>query len=370
MKKTLIFGGIGIALIAVLIWLGMKNSKSPIEYETEKPFKTNIVNKTVATGKVTPLEEIEIKPQISGIIDKIYLVEGAKVKKGDLIAKVRVVPNEQSLNGARGRVSSSNIQLTNAEISYNRNKALYDKGVISRSEFEAIELTYNQAKQDVQNAQNDYQIIRRGFSGSGGSANTNIRAQISGTVLEIPVKEGDQVIQSNNFNAGTTIASIADMTKMIFEGKVDEAEVGKIKNGTVLEVSLGAIEKKKYPAKLNFIAPKGTEENGAVQFKIKGDVTLDDEFFVRAGYSANADIILEQKDSVLSIKEALLQFDKKTEKPYVEVKTGDDKFEKHDVELGISDGVNVEIISGVTKDDEIKIWNKTSKKDKKEDEDN
>jgi len=370
MKKTLIFGGIGVALIVVLIWLGMKNSKSPIQYETEKPFKTNIVRKTVATGKVTPLEEIEIKPQISGIIDKIYLIEGAKVKKGDLIAKVRVVPNEQSLSSARGRVSSANIQLTNAQISYNRNKALYEKGVISRTEFEAIELTYNQAKQDVQNAQNDYQIIRRGSTSSGGSANTNIRAQISGTILEIPVKEGDQVIESNNFNAGTTIASIADMTKMIFEGKVDEAEVGKIKNGTVLEVSLGAIEKKKYPAKLNFIAPKGTEENGAVQFKIKGDVTLDDEYFVRAGYSANADIVLEKKDSVLSIKEALLQFDKKTEIAFVEIKTGDQDFERRDVELGISDGVNVEIISGVTKDDEIKIWNKTSKKDEEDEEDN
>ncbi len=184
--------------------------------------------------------------------------------------------------------------------------------------------------------------------------------------MEIPVRKGDQVIQSNNFNDGTTIATIADMSKMIFEGKVDEAEVGKIKNGTVLEVSLGAIEKKKYQAKLNFIAPKGTEENGAVQFKIKGDVTLDDEFFVRAGYSANADIVLEQKDSVLSIKEALLQFDKKTEEPYVEVKTGDQEFEKRDVELGISDGINVEVLSGVTVDDEIKIWNKTSKKEEKE----
>ena len=369
MKKKLIFGGIAIALVAVLIWFGIKNSKSVIQYETEKPFKTNIVLKTVATGKVTPLEEIEIKPQISGIIDKIYLIEGAKVKKGDLIAKVRVVPNEQSLASARGRVNSIQIQLSNSKIAYDRNKALFDKGVISRSEFENIELTYDQAKQDLQNAQNDYQIIRRGSAGSSGSANTNIRAQISGTILEIPVKEGDQVIQSNNFNAGTTIASIADMTKMIFEGKVDEAEVGKIKNGTVLEVSLGAIEKKKYPATLNFIAPKGTEENGAVQFKIKGDLTLDDEYFVRAGYSANADIVLDQKDSVLSIKEGLLQFDKKTEKPFVEVKTGDDSYEKRDVELGISDGVNVEIISGVTKDDEIKIWNKTSKKDKKDDND-
>jgi len=370
MKKKIIFGTIIIALLAVLIWFGKKNSASPISYETEKPFKTNIVNKTVATGKVTPLEEIEIKPQISGIIDKIFLEEGAQVKKGDLIAKVRVVPNEQALSSARGRVNSAQIQLGNAEISYNRNKALFDKGVISRSEFEAIELSYNQAKQDLQNAQNDYQIIRKGSVGSGGAANTNIRAQISGTILEIPVKEGDQVIESNNFNAGTTIASIADMTKMIFEGKVDEAEVGKIKNGTVLEVSLGAIEKKKYPAKLNFIAPKGTEENGAVQFKIKGDLTLDDEFFVRAGYSANADIVLEKKDSVLSIKEGLLQFDKKTEKPYVEVKTGDDTYERRDVELGISDGVNVEIISGVTDKDEIKIWNKTSKKDKEEETEN
>jgi len=370
MKKKIIFGTIIIALLAVLIWFGKKNSASPISYETEKAFKTNIVNKTVATGKVTPLEEIEIKPQISGIIDKIYLEEGAQVKKGDLIAKVRVVPNEQSLSSARGRVNSAQIQLGNAEISYNRNKALFDKGVISRSEFEAIELSFNQAKQDLQNAQNDYQIIRKGSVGSGGAANTNIRAQISGTILEIPVKEGDQVIESNNFNAGTTIASIADMTKMIFEGKVDEAEVGKIKNGTVLEVSLGAIEKKKYPAKLNFIAPKGTEENGAVQFKIKGDLTLDDEFFVRAGYSANADIVLEKKDSVLSIKEGLLQFDKKTEKPYVEVKTGDDSYERRDVELGISDGVNVEIISGVTDKDEIKIWNKTSKKEKEEETDN
>ena len=283
---------------------------------------------------------------------------------------MRVVPNEQALSSARGRVNSAQIQLGNAEISFNRNKALFDKGVISRSEFEAIELAFNQAKQDLQNSQNDYQIIRKGSAGSSGAANTNIRAQISGTILEIPVKEGDQVIESNNFNAGTTIASIADMTKMIFEGKVDEAEVGKIKNGTVLEVSLGAIEKKKYPAKLNFIAPKGTEENGAVQFKIKGDLTLDDEFFVRAGYSANADIVLEKKDSVLSIKEGLLQFDKKTEKPYVEVKTGDDTYERRDVELGISDGVNVEIISGVTDKDEIKIWNKTSKKDKEEETDN
>lgn len=366
MKKILIFGGIALALIAVLLWFGKKNSKSVIEYETEKPFKANIVRKTVATGKIVPLEEVEIKPQISGIIDKIYLEEGAQVKKGDLIATVRVVPNEQNLISARGNVSNLQLTLSNAKISYDRSKALYDKGVIARQEFENAELAYNQAKQNLRNAQNNYQIIKKGSASSSTSANTNIRATTSGMILEIPVKEGYQVIQSNNFNAGTTIATIADMNKMIFEGQVDEAEVGKIKNGTKLEVSLGAIEGKKYPATLNFIAPKGTEQNGAVQFKIKGDVTLDDEYFVRAGYSANADIVLEKKDSVLSIKESLLQFDKKTDKPYVEVKTGDQEFEKTDVELGISDGINVEIISGVSMDDEIKVWNKTSKKDKKD----
>lgn len=366
MKKKLIFGSIIIALIVVLIWLGKKNSKSPIEYETEKPFKTNIVRKTVATGKVIPLEEVEIKPQISGIIDEIFVVEGEKIKEGDLIAKVRVIPNEQALASAKGRVNKAELALNNAKIIFNRNKKLYENGVISKGEFEVFQLDFNQSKQDMIDAENDYQIIRKGYTGQGSSANTNIRATTSGMILEIPVKEGYQVIQSNNFNEGTTIASIADMSKMIFEGKVDEAEVGKLQEGIEIEVGLGAIEKKKFPAKLNFIAPKGTEENGAVQFKIKADVTLDEEYFVRAGYSANADIVLEKKDSVLSIKESLLQFDKKTEEPYVEIKTGDQEFERKDIELGISDGINVEIITGITEDDEIKIWNKTKKDDEEE----
>ena len=367
MKKIIIFGSIAVALIAVLAWFGSKNSKSPIQYETEKAYKTNIVKKTVATGKVVPLEEAEIKPKVSGIIEEIFVEEGQLVNVGDLIATIRVVPNVQSLNSAQGSVKTAQLRYENTEILYKRNKGLFEKGVIPRQEFETAELNFESAKQDLNNAQNNLDIIRKGSAaGMGKTANTYVKAEISGTILEIPVRKGTQVIESNTFNAGTTIATIADMTKMIFEGKVDEAEVGKIKNGTVLEVSLGAIEKKKYPAKLNFIAPKGTEENGAVQFKIKGDVTLDDEFFVRAGYSANADIVLEQKDSVLSIKEALLQFDKKTETPYVEVLVGDQDFERRDVELGISDGINVEVISGVTADDEIKIWNKTSKKEEEE----
>ena len=363
MKKTIIFSIIAVAFIAVIIMFAKKNKQKNEIFETEKTFKATIVDKTVATGKVLPLEEVEIKPQISGIIDKIFVEEGADIKKGDLIAKVRVVPNEQALTSARGRVNKAQLQLDNSRTIYNRNKKLFDTGVISRKDIENFELAYNQAKEDLQNAKNDYEIIQRGFTGSGGSANTNIRATTTGMILEIPVKEGYQVIQSNNFNAGTTIASIADMTKMIFEGKVDEAEVGKLQEGAQIEVALGAIDEKKFPATLNFIAPKGTEENGAVQFKIKADVVLDQEYFVRAGYSANADIVLEKKDSVMSIKEALLQFDKKTEAPYVEVKINDQEFERKDLELGISDGINVEIISGLTEEDEIKIWNKAEKPD-------
>ncbi|MDN3644178.1 efflux RND transporter periplasmic adaptor subunit [Lutimonas halocynthiae] len=366
MKKTIIFSIVGIAFIAVIIMFAKKNRQPNEVFETETAFKATIVEKTVATGKVIPLEEVEIKPQISGIIDEIFVEEGADIKKGDLIAKVRVVPNEQALTGAKGRVNKAQLQLDNAKTVYDRNQKLFQNGVISQKDMETFELAYNQAKEDVQNAKNDYEIIRRGYTGSGGSANTNIRATTSGMILEIPVKEGYQVIQSNNFNAGTTIASIADMTKMIFEGKVDEAEVGKLEEGSEIQVALGAIDKKKFPAVLNFIAPKGTEENGAVQFKIKADVTLDKEFFVRAGYSANADIVLEKKDSVLSIKEALLQFDKITEAPYVEVKTGEQEFERKDLDLGISDGINVEILSGITDEDEIKIWNKANKKDDNE----
>ena len=228
-----------ILFIGALIWFGKKNSKSLVAFETELPFRTTIIKKTVATGKVIPLEEIEIKPQIAGIIDKVILLEGSKVKKGDLIATVRVVPNEQSLISAKGRVDNAILRLNNSVISYKRNKQLFDKGVIARSAYESVELTFNQSKQDLKNAKNDYQIIKKGSSGSGATANTNIIAQMSGTVLEIPVKEGDQVIQSNNFNAGTTIASIADMSKMIFEGKVDESEVGKL----IIQAAAGNLKK-------------------------------------------------------------------------------------------------------------------------------
>ncbi len=374
MNKILKYSLIGILVLGAL-WAAAffikSNSKSAITYETMKPFISNIEKKTVATGKVVPEDEIEIKPQISGIIEKIYLEEGVEVKAGDLIALIKVVPNEQSLNQSRGRVRNAELALNNVKIEYNRNKALFDKGVISSQDFNSLQLQYDQAQQELSNSQSDYQIIRRGSAGGSSSANTNIRATVNGTILEIPVEEGDQVIQSNNFNDGTTIATIADLGKMIFEGKVDEGEVAKLKVGTELKISLGAIEGAELNAKLRFIAPKGLEETGAVQFKIEGDVEVNDSIFIRAGYSANASMVLEKKDSILVISEALLQFDKKTNKPYVEVAVGstdEQKFERKDIEVGISDGVNVEIVSGLTEEDDVKQWNKTEPIKKGEDE--
>ncbi|WP_324023766.1 efflux RND transporter periplasmic adaptor subunit [Maribacter sp. BPC-D8] len=360
--KYVLIGVAVIGILAAVVYFLKKNSTPLKTYETETVEKRDITNKVVVTGKVIPQDEIEIKPQISGIIQKVYLEEGVQVKAGDLIATIKVVPNEQSLNQARGRVNNAKISLSNTKIEYDRNKTLFDKGVISSQDFNALQLRFDQAKQELQNSQADYQIIRVGSAGGSSSANTNIRATVTGTLLEIPVEVGDQVIESNNFNDGTTIAFIADMSKMIFEGEVDEAEVGKLKVGMPLEISMGALQDEKFSAKLKFIAPKGVEEEGAVQFKIEGDLVVSDSTNIRAGYSANAAIVLEEKKDVLSIKEALLQFDKETNKPYVEVETGDNEFEKRELVLGVSDGIDVEIISGIDEDSKIKIWNKLEAK--------
>jgi HlyD family secretion protein len=372
MKKSIkIILGIVLLILFVVVLKYFKdsNTKDVVEYKTELPFYTTLDTKIVATGKLNPEEEIELKPQISGIVNTIYVEEGDLVQKGDLIAKIRVVPNEQALVSAQSRIKTAKFSYDNAKTLYDRNKALYDKGVISRQDFENNELSLNQAQENYRQAQNDYQIIRQGSISGGGSANTNIVAQISGTILEIPVREGDQVIQSNNFNAGTTIATVADMSKMIFEGKVDESEVGKLEEGKTITVILGAINETEFPAKLTFVAPKGIEENGAVQFIIKADVEVESSNKIRAGYSANAEIQVESKDSILAIKEALLQFNRITEKPFVEILNDNGTFRKKNVDIGISDGINVEIIDGVDEEDQIKVWNKASEENNDDDDD-
>ena len=360
--KYLKYFGIGAIILGFLFSMAYyikTNSRSAITYETSKLSKQTIEEKIVATGSVVPEDEVNIVPQISGIIDEIFVEEGDEVVAGDLLAKIKVVPNEQSLNSAEGRVKTARIVLNNSTKEFERNKKLFDKGVISEQDFNSVELRYNQDQQNLENALSDLQIIRLGSVGGSALTNTNVRSTVSGTVLQVPVKEGDQAIEANTFNPGTTIATVADLNKMIFEGRVDEGEVGKLEIGMDLKISLGAIEEKEYDAKLTLIAPKGIEVAGAIQFKIEGEVFLDDEYVVRAGYSANATIITDVKRDLLSINESLLQFDNSTKKPFVEVQISGQKFERKDIELGISDGVYAEVLGGVSESDNIKIWNKT-----------
>ena len=341
-----------------MVYLYQKNAEDPIVYETEQPSKQNIVKKAVATGSILPLEEVLIKPNISGVIEEIYVEGGDYVKSGDLLAKIKVVPNLNALNDARNDIDEAKINLDDQRRNLQRQTNLFDKGVISQVDLERAQVTFDQAKQTYQAANKRYDIVKTGSTkGLSSSANTLIRATVTGMVLEVPVEVGNQVIESNNFNEGTTIAAIADVEKMIFEGKVDESEVGKIKEDLPLEITVGALEDQVFDAVLDYIAPKGNEENGAIQFEIKGTLTKADSVFIRAGLSANASIILDRADSVLALKEALVQFDDETKAPYVEVATGEQQFERRDVELGISDGIYVEVKSGVNSGDEIKVWN-------------
>ena len=358
------FKNIGIILLILgflfaIAYFVRTNSKSAIEYETTNPFISSIELTSVVTGKVIPEDEVEIKPQLNGIIEKILVEEGDTVQNGQLIAVIKVVPDERSVYGAQAQVTSSKLNLENGEKQLNRAKELFAKQIISQQEFEDAELRYNSAKENLKAAENDLEIIRNGSVAGSSTANTNIRATLSGTILEIPVEVGDQVIAANNFNAGTSVAIIADLSQMIFEGKVDEAEVGNLTNGMKIIVSMAAIPNKEFDAKLKFVAPKGTEEGGAVQFKIEAELTLDDDTFVRAGYSANGALVVNSKTDIMVIPEAVLQFDRRTQQPFVEIEISDQNFERRELETGLSDGIKVEVLSGVEMTDNIKIWNKT-----------
>ncbi len=361
MKKSvtiIILIVIFLAFGGAMFYLYQKNEQDPIVYETEKPSIQTIIKKTVATGSILPLEEVLIKPNISGVIEEIFVEGGDFVKSGDLLAKIKVVPNLNALNDAKNSIDEAKIALDDQRRNFDRQSNLFNKGVISKVDLERAQVSYDQAKQSYSAANKRYDIVKTGTTrGYGNSANTMIRSTVTGMVLEVPVEVGNQVIESNNFNEGTTIAAIADVDKMIFEGKVDESEVGKIKEDLPLEITVGALENITFDAILDYIAPKGNEENGAIQFEIKGTLKKQDSVFIRAGLSANASIILDRADSVLSIKEALVQFDPETKKPFLEIATGDQQFERRDVELGISDGIYVEVKSGLEEEDEIKVWN-------------
>lgn len=357
--KTVLKVVLGIIILGVfgytIYFLYNKSKQEPIVYKTENPEELSIVKKTVATGKVVPRKEIDIVPQVSGIIEGLYVEEGDKVRKGDLIAKIRIIPNMINLNNAESRVDQAKISLKNAKLNFDRQRKLYEDGVIAVSVLDEYDLTYKTAQQELKTAENNLELIKEGqVKGKGNETNTLVRSTVDGMILNVPVEIGNSVIESNTFNPGTTVASVADMSDMIFEGKIDETEVGKIKEGMHLILTVGAIEDIKFDATLEFIAPKGVEENGAIQFEIKANVQLKKDQFIRAGYSANADIVLDKTtEPVLAIKEGLLEFAGDT--TFVEVEVAPQQFEKRIVKTGISDGINIEILEGLSKEDKVKV---------------
>ncbi len=348
---VLAFGG-------ALFYFWKRNQKKDITFETKQPYTTNIQLTSIATGKIIPDEEVSIRPNINGIVSKVYVEAGEPIEVGDKIAEIRVVPNISNLQSSKNAVSQARIDFENQQKIFDRQDQLYKKGVISINDYDNSKTAFEQAKQRLAAANESYQIVKTGTAkGFNAVANTTVKATVSGVILDVPIKKGNQVIQNNNFNAGTEIALIADTQKMIFEGTIDEGEVGRIKEGMPITVTIGAYPDKKYDASLNYIAPKGVEKNGAVEFEIEAKLKLNKSDNLRAGLSANANIILDEVKDVLAIDEGLIQYDKETKKPFVEVATGDQIFEKRDIEIGLSDGIKAEIKSGITKDDAIKEWN-------------
>jgi HlyD family secretion protein len=357
MKKA--FRIIGIVLLigifgGTLFFLYNKSKKKPDVFETKNPFLSDVIKKTVATGSVVPRFEIDIKPQVSGIIDQLFVEAGDRVEKDQVIARIKIIPDMVNLNSAETRLNRAKINYDDAQNDYERQQGLFDKNVISFEEFKNAKVAYDSAKEELTAAENNLELIKNGVMKSAQTTtNTLVRSTITGMVLDVPVKVGNSVIQSNTFNDGTTIATVANMNDMIFEGKVDETEVGKISAGMPIELEIGAIEKEKFIAELEYISPKGKEENGAIQFEIKASVQLREGQFIRAGYSANASIVLDKRDSVLVIPEGLLRFE--NDSSFVEIQTDiEQRFRKQHVQTGLSDGINIEITSGLDQETKIK----------------
>ena len=367
-----------VALISGISYLISSNTKESETFLTKKPVVQNMDDKVMATGKIVPREEIEIKPNISGIIDKILVTEGDKVVAGQLVATIRIVPSIQNVNAAQQEINNANLQISNAQINVSQQQKqfamqekLYSQGVISKQEYisaqqqlQSTQQTLRNAPQQRQTAQKNLQIAKTGATPElAGLATTQIRSKANGTVLEVPVKVGSQVIEANSFNAGSTICSIADLNSLIFEGTIDEAQAGKLKEGLPMNVVIGALQNKSFPGRVTMIAPKGKEENGTIKFPIEGDVFNKTNEYIRAGFSANGEIILSSQKNALLLDESLIQYEKIKDKDnsFVEVKQPDGKFKKVNVKLGASDGINVQILSGITKDSEVKVWNPSDK---------
>jgi HlyD family secretion protein len=348
-------------LIAFLAVIGFafrvlykKSQSKPVVFQTEGPEVTDIVKKTVATGSIVPRQEVEVKPKVTGVLSELYVEPGKLVKQGDPLGKISIIPDAMQINQAESGVRTSQIAFENAKRELERNEKLFQQGVVAEAELARYRTEFALRQQELATAGSSLQLVREGATrGQGKTSTLIVTATVNGMVIDVPVKVGFSVIQANNFNPGTTVAVIANMDDMIFEGRVDEAEVAKIKEGMKLAIKVGAIEKERLDGKLEYIAPKGKLIEGAIQFEIKAAVARKEGMQIRANYSANADIVLDEKKQVLALREALVQY--KDEKPFVEVETAPQTFEKRDVKLGLSDGIKVEVLEGVAKTDKIKI---------------
>lgn len=342
-----------------IYYLFQKSKQEPQVFTTESPKIMDIIKKTVATGAIEPRKNIELKPMVSGIVLELFVEAGDMVKIGDPIAKIKIIPDMLSLNNAENRLSNAKLKLTEIKTQHDRQQKLFEKAVISKSDFEQIDFQFKSAKEEVRSAENNLQLIREGTTQGSNVTNTIVKSTATGMILDVPVEQGFSVIEANSFNPGTTIATVADMKEMIFKGKIDESEVGKICLGMPLILTIGALEKLRFDAVLEYISPKGVKDNGAIQFEIKAQVKLNDTVFIRAGYSANADIVLQRANNVMAISESLLQFE--GSKVYVEVEKSPQVFEKRTIVTGLSDGIYIEVLEGLTKTDKIKVWNQVMK---------
>lgn len=355
--KFIIAALIVLIFIGTFVFLYMKSKPQPVVYSEFTPKVTDISKTTVITGTIEPRDEVEVKPQISGIITEIYKEAGNTVQAGEVIAKVKVIPDMGQLSSAESRVRLAEINLRQAETDYRREKALFDKQLVSADEYDKVRQALNQAKEEKAAAIDAMEVVRDGVSRSNANASsTLIRSTISGLILDIPVKVGNSVILANTFNDGTTIATVANMNDLIFRGNIDETEVGRLSTGMTMKITIGALQDLKFDARLEYIAPKATDQNGANQFEIKAAVNLPSNATnIRSGYSANAEIVLAEAKNVLAVQESAIEFDGDDTYVYVIKGEGDKQtYERRKVQTGISDGINIEIRSGVKPNERIR----------------
>ena len=355
---------LALVFIGTFVFLFKKSRPEVVKYEELTAEVRDINKSTVVTGKIVPRNEVDIKPQINGIISELYKEAGEMVQQNEIIAKVKVIPEMSSLSSAQSRVRLAEINLKQAKTDYEREKKLFDQNLVSAEEFEQVSQALSQAKEEASAAQDALEVIRDGVSSSNAtSSSTLVRSTITGLILDVPVKVGNSVIQANTMNDGTTVATVANMNDLIFDGQIDETEVGTLHEGIPVIITIGALQDYSFDATLEYISPKAVENNGANQFEIKAAVKIDSDQKIRSGYSANAEIVLQTAEQVLSLPESALEFD--DDETYVYVLGEDGEYTRTKVETGLSDGLNIEITSGISEGTKVrgsKIINKKEDK--------